>query len=64
MNTDKSMQAAQSDNPESEMTGEQRSVLQALCAETGAHFEDELTQAEAAELIGELKTLSPRLQRP
>ncbi len=64
MITDKSMQAAQSDDAEAEMTGEQRSVLQALCAETGAHFEDELTQAEAAELIGELKTLSPRLQRP
>ena len=63
MSTDKSMQAAQSDDSEAEMTGEQRSLLQALCAETGAHFEEELSQAEAAELIGELRTLSPRLQR-
>jgi len=63
MSTDKSMHAAQSDDAESEMTGEQRSLLQALCAETGAHFETELSQAEAAELIGELRVLAPRLQR-
>jgi hypothetical protein len=63
MSIDKAMHAVQSDDAESEMTGEQRSLLQALCAETGAHFEEELTQAEAAELIGELRELSPRLQR-
>ena len=63
MSIDKAMHAVQSDDAESEMTGEQRSLLQALCAETGVHFEEELTQAEAAELIGELRELPPRLQR-
>ena len=63
MSTNKAMHATQSDGSEAEMTDEQRALLQALCAETGAHYEDELTQEEAAELIGELRALSPRLQR-
>jgi hypothetical protein len=45
------------------MGQQEAAELQALCAETGRAFDPSLSRAEAAQLIAELKTLSPRLQR-
>jgi hypothetical protein len=43
------------------MTDAQRSYLETLCRETGAPFDDQLTKADAAKRIDELRSRSPRL---
>ena len=44
------------------MTGAQSSYLKTLCEETGEAFQDNLSKAQASELIDELKKRSPRLK--
>jgi hypothetical protein len=43
------------------MTAAQRSYLETLCRETGEHFDERLTKAEASKRIDELRDRSPRL---
>jgi hypothetical protein len=43
------------------MTDAQRSYLETLCRETGEHFDDTLTKAEASKRIDDLRGRSPRL---
>ena len=43
------------------MTGAQASYLKTLCEETGEEFRDDMTKAEASEMIDRLKDKSPRL---
>ena len=44
------------------MTGAQASYLKTLCEETGEEFNENLTKAEASEMIDKLKDKSPRLK--
>jgi DUF3072 family protein len=43
------------------MTGPQRSYLETLARETGEDIPDELTKAQASELIDRLQDKSPRV---
>ena len=43
------------------MTDAQRSYLETLCRETGEHFDDTLSKADASKRIDELRERSPRL---
>lgn len=43
------------------MTGAQASYLKTLCEETGEEFRDDVSKAEASEMIDRLKDRSPRL---
>ncbi len=43
------------------MTGAQASYLKTLCEETGEEFRDDITKAQASEMIDRLKEKSPRL---
>ena len=47
---------------EEPMTGAQASYLKTLCEETGEEFSDDLTKAQASEMIDRLKARSPRLK--
>lgn len=47
---------------EEPMTGAQASYLKTLCEETGEEFSDDLTKAQASEMIDRLKARSPRLR--
>ena len=42
------------------MTGAQRSYLKTLCEETGEKFEENLTKAQASEVIESLRQRNPR----
>lgn len=44
------------------MTGAQASYLKTLCEETGEEFRDDISKAEASEMIDTLKARSPRLK--
>jgi len=44
------------------MTGPQRSYLETLARETGEPVPDELTKAQASELIDQLRQKSPRVE--
>ena len=45
------------------MTGAQASYLRTLCEETGEEFDENLTKAQASEMIDRLKAESPRLHQ-
>jgi len=56
--TKPTQQWATGDEP---MTGPQRSYLETLAREAGEEVPDDLTKAQASELIDRLQTKSPRL---
>jgi hypothetical protein len=43
------------------MTAAQRSYLETLCADTGETFDENLTKAEASNMLDQLRERSPRL---
>ncbi len=45
------------------MTGAQASYLKTLCEETDEEFRDDMTKAEASEMIDRLREKSPRLHQ-